>query len=121
MKIIIILCLVLLVSCSQEPEVVAGHILIRDGITYLQDTNEPFTGTEEHYYDDGQLSLRRHYTDGKLDGVTEAFYENGQLAAREIHKDGKRFGVSEIFDEDGNLTETMTFRKGVPVESNWNP
>jgi antitoxin component YwqK of YwqJK toxin-antitoxin module len=118
MKIIVILGLVLLVSCAQEPEVVAGHLLIRDGITYLQDTNEPFTGTVENYYDDGQLSLRRHFIDGKPDGVTEAFYENGQLAARANHKDGKPFGVSEIFDKDGNLTETRTFRNGVPVELN---
>jgi antitoxin component YwqK of YwqJK toxin-antitoxin module len=140
MRLLTILCLVLLSSCSQETEVVTGHILIRDGITYHQDTNEPFTGTVEYYYDDGQLSRRRHFIDGKPDGLSEGFYENGQLditgnltdgkrnglfkrfdengqlETRGNYKDGELHGLFEYFDEEGNLTETVTYENGVEVK-----
>ena len=33
----------------------------RDGITYHQD--DPFTGTVEHFHDNGQLSSRGNYID----------------------------------------------------------
>ena len=60
MKIIVILCLVLLVSCSQEPEVVTGPFVFKNGITYDQTTNEPITGIVEEFYENGQLDRRQH-------------------------------------------------------------
>ena len=93
-RLLTILCLVLLVSCSQEPPL----LIIRDGITYDQNTNEPVTG------------------------IVETFHENGQLEFRGTVIDGKPVdGLWELFDEDGNLTETMTFRNGELVEENFNP
>jgi antitoxin component YwqK of YwqJK toxin-antitoxin module len=84
-KLLTILCLVFLSSCSQEPEVVqepeviTGPFLFRDGVTYHQDTNEPITGTVVSFYDNGQLRWRENYKDGNRDGLSERFYENGQL------------------------------------------
>jgi antitoxin component YwqK of YwqJK toxin-antitoxin module len=121
MKIIVILCLVLLVSCSQEPEVVTGPFVFKNDITYDQNTNEPITGIVEEFYENGQLHVRRHYKEGKRDGVHEEFHVNGQLSNRGNYKDGKQDGFHEYFDKRGTLTRTMTFRNGVPVESNWNP
>ena len=93
MRLLTILCLVLLVSCSQEPPL----LLIRDGITYAQNTNEPFTGIVEEFHENGQLEFRGTIIDGILDGLWETF------------------------DEDGNLTETKTYRNGEVVEENFNP
>jgi antitoxin component YwqK of YwqJK toxin-antitoxin module len=145
MKIIVILCLVLLSSCSQDTEVLTGHILIRDGITYHQDTNEPITGTVEYFFDDGRLERRESYKDGERDGLWDSFYEDGQLQWRRNYKDGEdyglfeffysnsqltfsvnhidgeRDGLHEYFDKYGNLTRTRTFRNGVWVETNENP
>ena len=39
----------------------------RDGITYHQD--DPFTGTVEHFHDNGQLHWRGNFIDGKKDGL----------------------------------------------------
>ena len=106
MRLITTLCLVLLVSCSQEVptevtpqplEVVTGPFLIRDGIYYHQDTNELVTGTVEEFHDNGHLKERGNYIDGVPDGLFEDF------------------------DEDGNLTKTETWENGEVVEYNLNP
>ena len=93
MRLLAILCLVLLVSCSQEPPL----LLIRDGITYDQNTNEPFTGIVEEFHENGQLEMRENYIDGEPDGLRE------------------------WFDRNGNLISTQTFRNGVLIETNENP
>jgi antitoxin component YwqK of YwqJK toxin-antitoxin module len=49
------------------------------------------------------------------------FYENGQLSFRGNYKDGKQDGRLEYFDEDGSLTKTETYRNGELVEENNNP
>ena len=96
-QLLTILSLVLLSVHSYSQDVVTGHILIRDGITYDQNTNEPVTG------------------------IVEKFHENGQLSRRTNYKDGLRDGLHEWFDEDGNLTKTETWKNGDLVETNDNP
>ena len=55
---------------SQEPEVFTGPLLIRDGITFDQNTNEPVTGIIESIWDSGRLGHRQNYTDGELNGIS---------------------------------------------------
>jgi len=97
MRLLTILCLVLLSSCSQEPPL----LLIRDGITYDQNTNEPFTGIFEEFHDNGQLARRENYIDGVQNGLWELFYENGQLTRRENYIDGVQDGLLETFHRNG--------------------
>ena len=142
----LVLCGLVLSACfqepevSQEPEVLTGPFLIRDGITYDQNTNEPVTGIVEEFdeggqllsrgnyidgeqnglyeefYENGQLSERGNYIDGLQDGLFEMFHENGQLQYRGNYTDGLQDGLVEFFDEDGNLSRTRTYRNGVLVE-----
>ena len=88
-KLLTILCLVLLSVHSYSQEVFTGPFLIRDGITYHQETNEPITGIVEEFYDNGQLWTRWNYKDGKQDGLFEFFHDNGQLQERQNYKDGE--------------------------------
>jgi antitoxin component YwqK of YwqJK toxin-antitoxin module len=89
MRLLTILCLVLLSVHSYSQEVVTGPFLIRDGITYHQDTNQLVTGIIETFHENGQLEVRGNYIDGELDGLWEEFYENGQLESRGNLKDGE--------------------------------
>ena len=95
MRLLTILCLVLLSVHSYSQEVVTGPFLIRDGVTYDQNTNEPITGIVEEFYNDGQLERRENRIDGKRDGLRESFHENGQLRIRQNYIDGKVDGLSE--------------------------
>jgi antitoxin component YwqK of YwqJK toxin-antitoxin module len=141
MKITIVLFLILLSVHSYSQEVVKGPFLIRDGITYHQDTNEPVIGIiqsffpnssqiaerqtyrdgrrdgpSESFHENGQLDITGNLTDGKRNGLFKTFDENGQLETRGNYKDGELHGLFEYFDEEGNLTETVTYQNGVEVK-----
>ena len=116
MKLLAIFSVFFLSFYSYSQEVFTGPFLIRDGIYYHQDTNEPVTGTVESFYDDGQLRARRHYRDGQEDGLWENFHENGQLDRRGNYVDRIQDGLWEWFYEDGRLIEIKTYRDGEMVE-----
>ena len=97
MRLLAILCLVLLVSCSQEPPL----LLVRDGITYDQNTNEPVTGIIESVWESGRLGHRQNYTDGELNGISERFWATGQLFNRGNFIDGEIDGFWEGFYGNG--------------------
>ena len=94
----LVLCGLVLSACfqepevSQEPEVFTGPFIVREGITYDQNTNEPVTG------------------------IIEEFHINGQLQVRENYIDGVENGLREYFDIDGNLTSTETYKNGELIE-----
>ena len=142
-KLLTILCLVLLVSCSNE--VPSDKLVERGDITYEVNSTTPFTGSVVEYHDNGQLEMRGNYKDGKDDGLWESYYESGQLEMRGNYKDGEPDGLREFhydngqlesrgnvkdggfgfgqedglweyFDEEGNLTETQEWKDGVLQE-----
>ena len=102
-KIITILCLVLLSSCSQEPEVFTGPFVTRGGVEYDQNTNEPVTGIEVVFHENGQLSSRTNYIGGEGNGLHEMFRDNGQLSERSNYIDSEENGLYELFHENGQL------------------
>ena len=107
---LLLLSVFLLSSCSQEiPE---SKVLIRDGIRYHQDTNEPITGTDVSYYDNGQLRQKGNFIAGKKEGLWEVFYENGQLKWRENYKDGNKEGLWELFRGNGPLLFRGNYKNG---------
>ena len=56
----------------------------------------------ELFYENGQLSSKVNYKDGKEDGLYEMYYENGQLQYKANFKDGKmEDGSLESYDKDG--------------------
>ena len=88
-KLLTILCLVLLVSCSPKP---------------------PPDGPYTKYYPSGQIEIKGNFKDGIPHGLIENFYENGQLESRGNFIDGKlEDGLWEYFDEDGNSISTETY------------
>ena len=113
-QLLTILCLVLLVSCSNE--VPSDKLVERDGITYEVNSTTPFTGSSVGYYDNGQLQRKDNYKNGKLDGPYETFHDNGQLEQRGNYKNGKMDGLREYFDKDGNLTGTKEYKDEVLQE-----
>ena len=49
---------------------------------------EPFSGTFTNTFENGQLRFKRHYKDGRQDGVNEEYSQNGQLERKVTYKDG---------------------------------
>ena len=64
--IVITLTSMLLVACSQEPVVVPLDSTVeRQGIRYEVNSQEPFMGVTESYFENGQLSIRANYKAGE--------------------------------------------------------
>ena len=98
-KLLTILCLVLLVSCSNE--VPSHKLVIRQGIHYEINSTKPFTGIAVTYHDNGQVRAREEFKKGKLHGLWEEYYENGQLMKKARYKNGERETWLEFYHEDG--------------------
>jgi antitoxin component YwqK of YwqJK toxin-antitoxin module len=61
----------------------------RNGLVYLPNQEEPFTGKNLCKYENGQKKVEGHYKDGKEDGKWTWWYENGQIQSEANWKDGK--------------------------------
>ena len=64
---------------------------------------EPFTGILTETYNNGQLSVKTPYKEGKKDGSYESYYENGQLKSKTSYQKNKRDGSYESYYENGKL------------------
>ena len=103
---IALLTLLVLGGCSNEYS--KEQLVERGGLIYEVNSQIPFTGSNEWFYEDGQLQRKRNYKDGKEDGLYESYHENGQLKSKRNYKDGKEEGLSENYDENG---------KAIPLNS----
>jgi antitoxin component YwqK of YwqJK toxin-antitoxin module len=137
----VLVSLLLIISCSQEDEVFTGPFLIKDGVTYDQDTNEPINGIalstfgddqsgielkkktafkngrknglEELFHQDGKLASRIRYKDGVKDGPLETYWPSGQLYTRVSYIAGKESGLYERFYSNGQLMIRQNYEDGV--------
>ena len=120
-KLLTILCLVLLVSCSPPPEVPSNQLVERQGVTYQVNSEKPFTGTSVEYYldtiiknefEERVLWKRTTYKDGVVDGLYESFHPNSQLKEKGNYNNGKEDGLQEKFFDNGQLQEKRTIENG---------
>ena len=111
--IVITLTSMLLVACSQEPVVVPLDSTVeRQGIRYEVNSQEPFMGVTESYFENGQLKERSNWKAGEPDGLGEAYFENGQLSIRANFKAGVWDGLYETYYENGKLQVKGNFKAG---------
>ena len=107
---IALLTLLVLGGCSNEYS--KEQLVERGGLIYEVNSQIPFTGSNEWFYEDGQLQRKRNYKDGKEDGLYESYHENGQLEFKGNYKDGERDGLREWYYEDGQLQRKRNYKDG---------
>ncbi len=61
-----------------------------NGIIFLQDMNEPYSGNNLCKYNDGQVKSKGNIKNGKLDGKVTKWHANGQIWSEENYKDGMK-------------------------------
>ena len=140
-KLLTILCLVLLVSCSNE--VPPDTLVDRQGIKYEVNSTTPFTGQSVSYdrrevvverigykngkreglskkfFQNNQLEYRKYYKDGKLHGLKEEYYKNGQLKTKENYKHGKKHGFLETSNDWGRVTSRDCYKTDEKVDMSY--
>ena len=76
---------------------------IINGIIFLPNMTEPFTGNNLCEYANGQVKSKGETKDGKKDGKWTTWYENGQMLSEEHYKDGKLDGKVTTWYESGQI------------------
>jgi len=117
---LVILSMILLASFDINAEskedsnkVTSINLVERQEITYEVNSQSPFSGISEDYYENGQLKLRENFNDGKRNGLSLEYYENGQLWGKAFWKDGNRDGLTESYQENGQRLGSNELKDGV--------
>ena len=133
-----LLLLVISFGCGEGVVVEDLKLEERNGVMYLPNHEEPYTGEylkwhengqkqEEGTYKDGkedgrwmlydengQKEFDTTYKDGKEDGLETLWYENGQKATEAMHKAGKKNGLATLWYENGQKWNEITYKDGNP-------
>ena len=125
MKKLLPILILIFVGCS-SPEPTNYQMLIQqDGIYYLKDSDNIFTGpvfningksegyikdgkrqgTFKYYHKNGQLRIEEKYRNGKEEGSYKIYYSNGNLLKEGTYKDGKSNGPYKSYHLNGELKE----------------
>ena len=111
---ILFVCIVssLLSGCGSVEETICKETegQERNGLVYLPNQQEPFTGKNLCKYENGQIKSEGKFKDGKEDGKWTAWHSNGQKLKESNYKDGKK---------DGKWTWWSLFTGKKTSEENW--
>ena len=78
----------------------------------MTDKEDIKDGLVEEFYDNGLLSFKGNYKNGKEDGLWELFHENGQLGSRWNYKNGQEEGLFVSFYDNGQLKHRENYIDG---------
>jgi antitoxin component YwqK of YwqJK toxin-antitoxin module len=87
---------------------------MRNGLLYLPNQQEPFTGKNLCKYKSGQKWKEGNYKDGKLDGKWTEWWENGQKSVEGNYKEGKKDGKWTGWYPDGQKYMDGNYKDGAP-------
>ncbi len=90
----------------------AGEDGVLDGLTYLPNESEPYSGWIKQMNDSGQVWLLAQVKDGKQHGFTTSLYENGQKSGEGTYKNDKRDGLWTRWHENGQKEREGTYKDG---------
>lgn len=116
----------------------AQGLILTDGIYCTTDGN-PFTGTKQQFFDNGNLEsfynfkngllqeeVITYYRDGSVSeigffdqnkqvGTWKTFHSNGSVSAIASFDDGRKNGAWRIYDENGLCRLEMFYDQGVKI------
>ena len=82
------------VDIDNEQRVVDADLLLdRNGIAYISNEQEPFTGRAQSKYENGQPRLEGTFKDGKPEGLHRSWDENGELMAEICFSNGEKVSM----------------------------
>ncbi|MEJ0029847.1 MAG: CHAT domain-containing protein [Bacteroidota bacterium] len=70
-----------------------------------------FNGESNHYHENGRLSYRQNYVDGKREGACAEYFSNGIQKSNGQFHDDMQEGKWQYFYDDGNRQVEVTFSK----------
>lgn len=105
-----IIFILILSSCSKD--IPSDQLEERNGISYLVDSQIPFSGKTIEYDEEGILKFKMTYDMGELNGPFEMYWDNGNLMGEEFYVNGLPQGKSIYYYESGEVMEIVFWNKG---------
>ena len=134
-KLLPILFVLIITSCSPPPEVPSDQLVERDGIYYEINSTKPFNGLRITNEEEYGLGLSKDgFTNGLPNGFMEVydlsdrlmfrftndlnlvFHENGQVKSKSIIKNDMYHGLQESYDINGVLVGQTCWENGEKVD-----
>ena len=111
---------ILLSSCSPS-EIDHNIIQIRNGVAYLPNETEPFSGKTSSYFESGQQLIEKSYDNGLPHGIEYEWYSNGQKK-KEYHHSGDEIGTFKNWHENGSVARDIkTYNNTLIGRNIWQP
>jgi antitoxin component YwqK of YwqJK toxin-antitoxin module len=108
---LIVLPLLLIVGCSQKP-IDETTLIEKDGVMYLPDSDEPFSGEVIGLYQSGEKSYSGFYGNGKRVGIYTFYNKDGSLKEpidlkTLSERDGLRYEINSDEPYNGKVYENL--------------
>ncbi len=87
----------------------------RNGLVYLPNQKEPFTGKNLCKYENGQNKSKGKIKDGKKNDIWTEWYENGQIQHEGDYIDGKKDAKWTWWDENGQINTERIYKEGKEI------
>ena len=88
------------------------QLVIRKGITYLTNSEKPFSGSVKDVFNNDQISYEGKYKNGLKNGLFKTYYNNGQVKKQVNFVKGNEEGKVEEFHKNGNLKSSYLVKDG---------
>lgn len=102
-------------SCSKSQEVNCDSLIQseKDGIAFLKNSTNPFSGKCVSYYENGKIERETFYKDGLIDSLIISWYKSGAIMGKVHLKNNLPHGETVSYYENGNIQSKMYFTNGV--------
>ena len=115
MRFLLVFLSILVISSVHAREVYYTQLVIKNGITYKSNSDNPFNGKSISYHPNSRLKESITYVDGFKNGLYETFYDNGQLSIKTTHRNDLYHGPYEEYFSNGQLKKKTTYQIGEEV------
>ena len=83
---------------------------------YLVKAREGFTGFCEEFYSNGQVSLSKNFTNGKVDGEVKMYFEDGSIKEEKTFDMNFQTGDHFKYNIAGQITFHAKYNRGKQTE-----
>ena len=84
-----------------------------NGIIFLQDINEPYSGNNLCKYTIGQVKSKGNIKNGKLDGKSTEWFSNGEIWTEKLYIEGNLVGKTRYsYHENGEIKSKNNYKVG---------
>ena len=113
-KILLFTGIILIVSSCVMKKVNFDQLQNRDGLFYMVNDKEPFSG-EIISYVHGKVEFEGNVQNGLKEGLWVYYYTNGQKMKEGVYKDGLKEGTWTYWAENGEQDNTEVYKVGTKL------